>query len=433
VNPVDSVCTLSGSLGYTVPVAPFDDRKSSGYAVVDTRNWGVSGIDGPVSDFIVGTLAHELYHIGQFGYNRHETDWLMESTATWGEFTVLQELGRSAQGVRAFLPGFYDRINRRLHHTDGQHEYSAYLYPLFTQMERDRSVVEQVWNRVIGQAPQGVSAFDSVIPFRGNFREFALRNWNQDPEVWHWSDESRVIFCLDKDDERVEEFVLIVSNAFIDSGMPVVVEIDTEEVCPAFAGKVTYTRSIEGSFTNSSGRLEEWSDHTSVVMDLELNYHEDYSRTNNEFVVTSGTVRWTYDRYNIEHDVNCSGEKKPLINQSIGSGTYPPVHEGINLMSLYWRTGQFLQPDRDRYAISVGHTTAGLGTGPQYQYKSRTMLCDVWSDWTYSSLTFNIMDTILAEIGDGDLLIDSWRHENTSGAIPIIRTLDWNLKRYFDD
>lgn len=518
VNPVDSVCALGGSLGYAMPVAPFDDRKSSGYAVVDTRNWGVSGIDGPVSDFIVGTVAHELYHIGQFGYNRHETDWLMESTATWGEFTVLQELGRSAQGVRAFLPGFYNRINRRLHHTDSQHEYSAYLYPLFTQMERDRSVVEQVWNTVIAKEPQGVSAFDSVIPFRRNFREFALRNWNQDPveplyvtidegfpdylvpwlaetyfldmdqvlkisadleplsavynlitvnleedankqlyidlsnvtndpdagvdaivtiegrdpEVLHWSDESRVIFCLDKDDERVEEFVLIVSNASIDSNMPVSIEIDTEEVCPAFAGNVTYTRSIEGSFTNSSGRLEEWSEHTSVVMDLELNYHRDYSRSRNEFVVTSGNVRWSFDRYNIEHDVNCSGEKLPCIQESRGSGMYP-VNEGVSLMLLYWRTGQFLQPDRNRYVISVGHTTAGLGTGPQYQYQSRTLLCGVWSDWTYYPLTFYIMDTIIGEIEDGDTHVDTWRHENTSGAIPIIRTLDWNLKRYFDD
>jgi hypothetical protein len=515
VNPVDSVCTLGGALGYAVPVAPFEGRKSSGYAVVDTRNWGVSDIDGPVSDWFVGTVAHELYHIGQFGYNSYETAWLMESTATWGEFTVLKELGRSAEEVRAFLPGFYHRINQRLHHVNGQHEYSAYLYPLFTQMERDRSIVEQVWNTVIAQAPQGVSAFDGHIPFRDNFREFALRNWNQDPveplyvtvdegfpdwlvpplaetlfldmdaeitisanvqplsavyhlvtvnleenavnrlfidlsrvtnnpdagvdaivtiegkdpEIMHWSDESRVIFCLDDEDERVEEIILIISNASIDSPMPVVVKIDTEEVCPAFSGRVTYTRSVEGSFTNSSGRLEEWSENTSVVMDVELNYHEEYSRSNNQFVVTSGTVRWSLDRYNIEHDVNCSGEKKPLINESTGGGTYS-VDEGVNLMSLYWRAGEFLQPDKDRYAISVGHTTVGLGTGAQYQYRSRTLLCDVWSDWTYSYLTFYIMDTILADIEDEDLLVDTWYHENTTGAIPIIRKLEWNLKRY---
>ena len=517
-NPKNIRCNTNGILGYARPIDPMEGQKSSGYAVVDTRDWAVSDIDGPVSDEFVGVVAHELYHIGQFGYNRRETTWLMESTATWGEFTVLKELGRSADGVRAFLDGFYNRTHRRLYHTGNQHEYSAYLYPLFTQMERDRSVVEAVWNTVIAKPPQGANAFDSVIPFRGNFAEFALRNWNQepvkplyltidegfpdwlvpplaetyfldmdevlkispdleplsavynlitvnleedankrlyidlsnvtndpdagvdaivtiegrDPEVRHWSNESRVIFCLDKDDERVEEFVLIVSNASIDSNMPVSIEIDTEEVCPAFAGNVTYTRSIDGSFTNSSGRLEEWSEHTSVVMDLELNYHKDYSRTRSEFVVTSGTVRWSFDRYNIEHDVNCSGEKMPRIQESRGSGMYP-VNESVSLMSLYWRTGQFLQPDRNRYVISVGHTTAGLGTGPQYQYQSRTLLCGVWSDWTFYPLTFYIMDTIIREIEDGDSHVDTWRHENTSGAIPIIRTLDWNLKRYFDD
>lgn len=526
-NPAGNFCTLSGGLGIANPVAPRVGNTRSGYAVIDIwhaahANTGGTGV--AVTDALIGTLAHELYHIGQFGYNVFETAWLMESTATWAEFTVLRNLGRSADEVRAFLPDFFESTHRQLTDTiPPDLPYATYLYPLFVEMEQGQGTMGKVWARSASLGVQGERHFDNYLPFRDNFREFALRNWNadpveplyvtidpgfpaglqpeiaeewtmnmeetitvsgelvllsarydritvtldedavqllyidlskvtgnpdagvdaivtiegRDPEVRNWSDRSEVKFCLDIEDERVEEIILIVSNASMDSPLSSVIEIDTEEVCPAFVGTVTYNHTVEGSYVRSDGRLEELSRQTNVVMDIVLDYHEDYSSSANNFVATSGRVRWSHNNSTITHNVYCGsvGKDEYGIQETrvTGGGSYP-VSEGVNLVSMWWRTGQWLQPDQDRYVMSVGHTTVGLGTGPDYQYKSQTFLCDVPGSESWFHLTFYINETIISEIIDEDRLMDGWRHERLhyDGSVSEVRTLDWDLRRYTD-
>ena len=526
-DPTGDFCTLRGSLGVACPVPPEVGNTSSGYVVIDTwhtEHGNTGGMGAAVTDALVGTLAHELYHIGQFGYNVFETAWLMESTATWAEFTVLRNLGRSADEVRAFLPDFFENTHRQLTDTiPPDLPYATYLYPLFVEMEQGQGTMGKVWARSASLGVQGERHFDNYLPFRDNFREFALRNWNadpveplyvtidpgfpaglqpeiaeewtmnmeetitvsgelvllsarydritvtldedavqllyidlskvtgnpdagvdaivtiegRDPEVRNWSDRSEVKFCLDIEDERVEEIILIVSNASMDSPLSSVIEIDTEEVCPAFVGTVTYNHTVEGSYVRSDGRLEELSRQTNVVMDIVLDYHEDYSSSANNFVVTSGRVRWSHNNSNIIHGVYCGsvGKDEYGIQETrvTGGGSYP-VSEGVNLVSMWWRTGQWLQPDQDRYVMSVGHTTVGLGTGPDYQYKSQTFLCDVPGSESWFHLTFYINETIISEIIDEDRLMDGWRLERLhyDGSVSEVRTLDWDLRRYTD-
>jgi len=525
-DPTDDFCTLRGSLGVACPAPPEVGNTNSGYVIIDTwhaEHGTTGGTGAAVTDALVGTIAHELYHIGQFGYNAYETAWLMESTATWGEFTVLQSLGRSANGVRAFLPLFFGNTHRQLTDTiPPQLQYATYLYPLFVEMEQGRGTMRKVWARSSSLGEQGERHFDNYLPFREHFKEFALRNWNadpveplyvtidpgfpatqpeiaderilemeetititgelvplsarydritvnldedavqllnidlsevtgnpdagvdaivtiegKDPEVQNWSDRSEVKFCLDLEDERVEEIILIVSNASMDAPLSSVIEIDTEEVCPAFVGTVTYNHTIEGSYERSDGRIEELSRRTNVVMDIELDYHEDYSSSPNNFVVTSGRVRWNHNRSTSTHDVYCGSVGKDeygiLEIRVTGSGTYR-VSEGVNLVSLWWRTGQWLQPDEDSYVMSASHTTVGLGTGPNYQHKSQTFLCDVPGSESWFHFNFFIMDTIISEIVDEDRLKDGWRLERLHhGSVTEVQTLDWDLRRYIKE
>ncbi len=153
-----------------------------------------------------------------------------------------------------------------------------------------------------------------------------------------------------------------------------VIEIDTEEVCPAFVGTVTYNHTIEGSYVRSDGRLEVLSRQTNVVMDIALDYHEDHSSSPNNFVVTSGTVRWSNNNSTAIHDVYCG---------SVG---------------------------KDEYGIQE---TRVFGGGSWFHFN------------------FFIMDTIISEIEDEDRLIDGWRQERLHhGSVTEIRTLDWDLRRY---
>lgn len=86
-NP--SWCTVGSRDGFAQRAAPFVSNKSSGYLVINARSGG--------QDNLVDTVAHELAHVSQFAYDRNESLWLMESTATWVAYRVMLDLGKTPQ------------------------------------------------------------------------------------------------------------------------------------------------------------------------------------------------------------------------------------------------------------------------------------------------------------------------------------------------
>jgi hypothetical protein len=83
-DPTKESCILTaGKSGFANRVAEITKNKSSGYAVID------AGRDHNVR---LDSIAHELAHTAQFAYDRDESVWLMESTATWVAYKVDQKL-----------------------------------------------------------------------------------------------------------------------------------------------------------------------------------------------------------------------------------------------------------------------------------------------------------------------------------------------------
>lgn len=301
--------TMGPASGWTVAVDPISGRTSSAYNLI---NMSLTG------DYLVGTIAHELFHASQDSYDFHESSWLAESTATWGKFRVLQKLGRSTKPVHDFLSDFFSDLDSiPLDLTGGEyHEYGAYLYFFFAQMEINDAIVSKVWESATSE--DGAKAVDAVFKFKDHFREFALRNWNFEPvkrrygredrgfpdlnppvvdpnplilaadkketldkevnrltaryymikvpkgsdikkvrvllggatanrdldvdaivtiegkdaEVRHWSNENDVTFCLDEPDQKLREFVLIVSNPSMKEDRESKIEIEpTKKPC----------------------------------------------------------------------------------------------------------------------------------------------------------------------------------------------------------
>jgi hypothetical protein len=175
IGSVMGRCTFIDAAGWACPTRPFfTDRTSSGYIIIDQAATGSHRI---------GTIAHELFHLGQFRYDLRETHWLYESTAVWAEFTVLQRLNRNPQYIRNDLIWLYMDLERPLDRdTPPDHAYDAYLFPLFIQMQsNDHEAIARVWMAARAQPDMGARAYDGLFPFNEHFKEFALRNWNEHP------------------------------------------------------------------------------------------------------------------------------------------------------------------------------------------------------------------------------------------------------------
>lgn len=172
-NPRAAGCKFAGAAGYARLASPFVANTSSGYAIIDASVRG---------DFLFAAIAHELFHISQFSYNNSsQLSWLVESTATWGEFRVLQELGRDTDLTHEYLPSFFGLLDTiSLGSLAGSQEYGAHLYFLYAQMEKGDAVVSDIWAHA-STTNSPLDAVDQTFPFKENFREFALRNWNFDP------------------------------------------------------------------------------------------------------------------------------------------------------------------------------------------------------------------------------------------------------------
>lgn len=169
-DPSASGCTVIGAWGWAIKCEPTVLRSSSGYIVIDASASG-SRLDG--------TIAHEMFHVSQFRYDRLESKWLKEATATWAEFRVLQMLRQDLSSVHQTLPYFFQRLDQPLDNEERGQEYGSYLFFLFTQMERDDSIVRRIWESA--KTNDGIKAVDAVFSLKDNFRKFALRNWNFEP------------------------------------------------------------------------------------------------------------------------------------------------------------------------------------------------------------------------------------------------------------
>jgi hypothetical protein len=158
--------------GYAQEADERKGNKSSAYLVIDAATGG---------DQLIDTLAHELAHAGQFAYDKDESSWLMESTATWVAYKVMKQLGLKPEFAYKWLGKFFDHLDQPLTREADYNAYASWLYFLFASMKKGDGVVTDVWKAAAADGVQGEKAVDKAFPFDSNFADFSVRDWNKAP------------------------------------------------------------------------------------------------------------------------------------------------------------------------------------------------------------------------------------------------------------
>ncbi|MGZ4495130.1 MAG: MXAN_6640 family putative metalloprotease, partial [Nocardioides sp.] len=164
-----------GIYGYCAPdlKAPHTATTAPGYCGVDndfsTSEFG-AGTDPVVS--LEATAAHEFFHAVQFGYDRLDDTWLMESTAAWIEDEVYNDANDNRQYLSTSGPLTYP--GAPLDFYDPNPSSSSYYTPygdwIFWKLVSETyspDLIRQVWYRASRSGQYSVSALRSVLADHG--------------------------------------------------------------------------------------------------------------------------------------------------------------------------------------------------------------------------------------------------------------------------
>lgn len=173
---------VGSSGGSAIAVAPVPEnvapRRASGYVLLPLMMVGNEGL-------LQATLAHELMHVLQYAHNTPLRHWYREASAHWAavhfDRTLPPASGRVSWffAYRHFAFGFQVK-ELPLNVMNGYAEYTAFIWPYFTEQTVGPSVIADSW-AALGTTddPNDADAMlDAVSGFEANFRDFTRRNVN---------------------------------------------------------------------------------------------------------------------------------------------------------------------------------------------------------------------------------------------------------------
>jgi hypothetical protein len=247
--------------GYAQSAPPYHSVSTSAYLVLNA-----SEAD---PDNMVDTIAHELAHAGQFAYDRYETSWLKESTASWVAYRIMKKLELKPTYAYDRAWGFYLGLDRPLTRLTDHNAYGSWLYFQHLAMEEDASVIAAIWEAASAEGVQGEKAVDQVLAFDQHFPEFAVRNWNQHPvEPEYWTVDKTFPDYL-KPGIRSGHVLEGGQNARLDPALPPLAAAYFDLSFQPSARSVTFTNALVGvpgahvwAIKNIAGtweRPEDWS------------------------------------------------------------------------------------------------------------------------------------------------------------------------------
>ncbi len=163
--------------GESLPEDPCDTIpwQCPGFMKIDNDylepNYGYQ--DNPIEALKV-TVAHEFFHLIQFGIDSEEDIWWMEATAVYMEDIVYDEVN----DYISYLPDFFDYPEIPLNSTSGaeQHIYGAVVFPKFLQKYIGDEIIKDIWMECGEYGVNSVDAISRVTELESTFQEFAL--WN---------------------------------------------------------------------------------------------------------------------------------------------------------------------------------------------------------------------------------------------------------------
>ena len=168
---------IEGVRGVAIQQPPYAGRTSSGYVMLP--RWRLAEDD----HFL--TIIHELFHVLQFAHNYQLDHWFVEASASWASIHFNRTAGiepSANNGLHKERFGAYQGSRYGLLSTAGDNEYFSYVWPLFMEQQGEASMIGSAWRQFENvTSPEGATnALDFLLPFRDNFRLFAMRNLNQE-------------------------------------------------------------------------------------------------------------------------------------------------------------------------------------------------------------------------------------------------------------
>ncbi len=100
------------------------------------------------------TIAHEFQHAVQFAYDFGDELWFMESTATWMEEMLFDEVDDNYN----YFPQFQSAPHTALTKTIATHYYSTFIWPLYLSQQHDTTLMRQAW-----EGGRFKNAFDALL------------------------------------------------------------------------------------------------------------------------------------------------------------------------------------------------------------------------------------------------------------------------------
>ena len=173
-----------GIYGYCTPErrAPGHKWLASGYCVLD-NDFAEAQYGAPPKSSLRVTAAHEFFHAVQFAYDYGEDGWLMESTATWMEERVADDVNDNRQYLpygQVGSPGqALDTFDRQ-----GFNQYGNWTFFEYLSHRFGTGIVKQIWTRAGAYPGSGhqysTTAVKGVLGRHGGFgsvyRAFAAAN-----------------------------------------------------------------------------------------------------------------------------------------------------------------------------------------------------------------------------------------------------------------
>jgi hypothetical protein len=139
-------------------------RRLHGYLVLD-NDYSAFEFPGtkPLNDIEV-TLAHEYNHILQFAYDAYQDPWFAESSATWMEDQVYNEINDYLRYVGRWVHRFDTPLT-----TSSIKEYGSAVWNEWLAHRYGVSIVRKVWADAIHTRPAGfsVNAYEAAIRAAG--------------------------------------------------------------------------------------------------------------------------------------------------------------------------------------------------------------------------------------------------------------------------
>ena len=172
-------CVSHGGLAAAMAAPPFSgssgSQRTSGFMLINRATLGWP--ETPA------TVAHEMFHLLQYAFNQGvmwaggDEYWFVEASAAWAEYRFV--------GAPTFDPGRYadyQASDLSLQENVDDNIYRSFVWPLFMEEEAGDGTIAATWAAVQGVATRDrfTDAIDAKLPFKDHFRDFAVRDWNDD-------------------------------------------------------------------------------------------------------------------------------------------------------------------------------------------------------------------------------------------------------------